>query len=826
MTVEDNSLPAYSDHNIVQNSFQMNGANGSFAAWQTFSGGLDANSIVVAQGDVLTALGSLFVNAAANDYHLKAGSTAIDVGDPTNAPAVDIFQHARPTGAGIDIGAYESGTFLSAVQFEWSNVIGYEFIGMAEVAITRTGDTEGTLVVEVTSAPGTASSSDFTPVNETITFQPGETRKTFRVFATDDSEIEPNETVSLSLVASDGSTDSATLHIVSDDAWRPGTFQFDTKSVTFNETDGAATITVHRVGGSSGNVSLNFATGLFTPPRQATWIKKHTDLLYPTDRDTPAMAGADYVATQGTLNFADGEMTKTITIPIINDDWYEEGEAFMLRLSDPTNGGSLGGQSEIKVRIESEDVKLPGTFVFASAAYSVVEGTPFVNVIVNRLNGGNVEASVRLYETGAGNGSTTASAWSPSDYYGVPAMLTFAPGELSKTISIPIVDDTITEIDEVFSLQLFSPSNDASVGAVAKTFVTIQDNESTIYFQFPNGQWSYSVMENAGSVPVTVVRQGSLLGSASVTLSTQAGGSAEAGVDFTPVNVTLTFAPGESSKVVNIPIINDDMVEPTESFSVVLSNVVGATQGSWTATVNILDDDVAAAPGRFEFSSATYSIAENGGTLNVTVNRVGGSSGKVTVQYRTIDGATGVAADQKAYAGSDYSSKSGTLTFAAGETSKVISIPIINDTRVEKDEFFTVELRNPAGGATLGTITKAVVTIIEDDSAIEFGTSNYVVNEDAGYVTITLVRKGSTAGTATVDLNISSGSAEAGKDFIKPANPMLTFAAGESIKTIQIQIIDDVFKEADETFYLSLSNATNAKLGSYLYGNVKIKDND
>jgi hypothetical protein len=498
----------------------------------------------------------------------------------------------------------------------------------------------------------------------------------------------------------------------------------------------------------------------------------------------------------------------------------------MLRLSDPTNGGSLGGQSEIKVRIESEDVKLPGTFVFASAAYSVVEGTPFVNVIVNRLNGGNVEASVRLYETGAGNGSTTASAWSPSDYYGVPAMLTFAPGELSKTISIPIVDDTITEIDEVFSLQLFSPSNDASVGAVAKTFVTIQDNESTIYFQFPNGQWSYSVMENAGSVPVTVVRQGSLLGSASVTLSTQAGGSAEAGVDFTPVNVTLTFAPGESSKVVNIPIINDDMVEPTESFSVVLSNVVGATQGSWTATVNILDDDVAAAPGRFEFSSATYSIAENGGTLNVTVNRVGGSSGKVTVQYRTIDGATGVAADQKAYAGSDYSSKSGTLTFAAGETSKVISIPIINDTRVEKDEFFTVELRNPAGGATLGTITKAVVTIIEDDSAIEFGTSNYVVNEDAGYVTITLVRKGSTAGTATVDLNISSGSAEAGKDFIKPANPMLTFAAGESIKTIQIQIIDDVFKEADETFYLSLSNATNAKLGSYLYGNVKIKDND
>ncbi|MBC7821398.1 MAG: hypothetical protein IAG10_31305, partial [Planctomycetaceae bacterium] len=129
-------------------------------------------------------------------------------------------------------------------------------------------------------------------------------------------------------------------------------------------------------------------------------------------------------------------------------------------------------------------------------------------------------------------------------------------------------------------------------------------------------------------------------------------------------------------------------------------------------------------------------------------------------------------------------------------------------------------------GATLGAVTKTVVTIVEDDSAIEFGTSNYSVNESAGYITITLVRKGSTAGSATVDLNISSGSATAGKDFVKPDSPTVTFADGESTKTIQIQLIDDVFKEADETFYLSLSNATGAKLGSYLYGNVKILAND
>ncbi len=812
MTVEHNSLPAKSDNNIVQDLFQMDGVNGNFAAWQAFSGGLDANSIVA---DPPSELDSLFVNPAANDYHLKPGSAAIDVGDPTGAPATDIFGHARPTGAGVDIGAYEAGTFVPAVQFEWSNVIGYEFIGMAEVAVTRTGDTEGTLAVEIHHSQGTARGDDYRATHGYLVFQPGEMRKTFRVFNNDDATIEQHETVNLELkVVGDPTglfptdqvgnptgliptdpfgdppgefpTDQATLHIVSDDAWKPGAFQFDSKSVTFNETDGTATVTVHRVGGSSGDVSLNFATDLFTPPKQATWIKKHTDLLYPTDRDTAAMAGTDYLATHGTLNFADGEISKTITVPLVNDDWYEGGEAFVLKLSDPTNGGTLGSQSEIKVRIESEDAKLPGTFVFASAAYSVVEGTPFVNVTVNRLNGGNVEASVRLYETGAGNGSTTASAWSPTDYSGVPSMLTFAPGELSKTISIPIVDDTSTEIDEVFSLRLHSPTNDATVGDPATTLVTIQDNESTFYFKGATASaYSFESVEGAGKMPITVVRQGSLATPASVTISTS-DGSATGGVDYTPTTVTLNFAAGEASKTFDVPVTNDTLMEPKESFYVSMSNVVGAQQGSWSWSANIVDDDVAATPGKFEFSAATYSVAENGGTLNVTITRVGGSAGTVTVQYRTLDGATGMPTDQKAYAGSDYSSKNGTVTFAPGEISKVVSIPITNDTRVEKNEYFTVELRNPAGGATLGTVAKAVVTIVEDDSAIEFGTSNYVVNESAGYITITLVRKGSTTGTATVDLNIGSGSATAGQDFVKPASPTVTFADGESTKTIQI----------------------------------------
>ena len=826
MTVEANSLPAVSDHNVVEDLFQMDGANGSFASWQTFAGGADAHSIVVNMADPPSELSALFVDPANDDYHLKTGSAAIDAGLATNAPTLDIFGHARPTGAGIDIGAYEAGTFTPSVQFESSNVIGYEFIGMSEVAITRTGDTEGTLTVAVTSANGSASGDDYQAVFETVTFNPGESRKTIRVFVTNDSAIEGPETVGLSLQSANGIQSNATMHIISDDAWLPGSFQFDAKSVSVNEADGTATLTVKRVGGSSGAAFVSFSTDAFVPPKQTTWIKRHTDLLYPTDRDTAATAGADYLNTMGLLSFADGQTEQTITIPLLNDAWFEGGEAFVVKLSDPTNGTQLGKQSSVKVHIDSDDAKQPGSFEFAAATYTVTEGTPVVNVTVNRLNGGNVEASVRLYDTGAGNGSTTASAWAGSDYAFLPGLLTFAPGEMSKTISIPVTDDTSTEIDEVFSIQLYSPSNDATIGAVNKTFVTIQDNESTISFQYPSGQWNYSVMENAGSVPVTVVRQGSLATPASVRINTS-DSSAISNVDFTPVDVTLNFAPGESSKVINIPLINDSLVEPTESFAVNMSNVVGATQGSWTAWSNILNDDTAASPGKFELSAANLSVVENAGNMVVTVNRVGGSDGTVTVQYRTLDGAYGMPSNQTAWAGSDYSSRSGTLTFAPGETSKTFTVPITNDTSVEQSEYFTIQLRNPAGGATLGTIDKACVAILEDDSSIEFGTSNYTVNESAGYVTITLVRKGSTTGAATVDLNISGGSAESGKDFIKPDNKTVTFADGEATKQIQVQIIDDAFTENDEWFYLSLTNATGgAKLGSSQWGNVKISAND
>ncbi|HEX3553852.1 MAG TPA: galactose oxidase-like domain-containing protein [Thermoanaerobaculia bacterium] len=107
-------------------------------------------------------------------------------------------------------------------------------------------------------------------------------------------------------------------------------------------------------------------------------------------------------------------------------------------------------------------------------------------------------------------------------------------------------------------------------------------------------------------------------------------------------------------------------------------------------------------------SSNSYTTGEAGPATVVVVTRSGGSTGTVMVQYSTADGT--------AKAGSDYTATSGTLTFAAGETRKVLSVPILNDAVQEPDESFTVALSNPTGGASLGSPQTATVTIVDDDN--------------------------------------------------------------------------------------------------------------
>ena len=112
-------------------------------------------------------------------------------------------------------------------------------------------------------------------------------------------------------------------------------------------------------------------------------------------------------------------------------------------------------------------------------------------------------------------------------------------------------------------------------------------------------------------------------------------------------------------------------------------------------------------PGGFRFSSATYSVREGVGNATITVQRVGGSDGAVTVRYGTSNGS--------ARAPGDYRATSGRLHLADGQKVKAFAVPIVNDTKHEPAEVFTVRLSDPGGGAALGTPTSARVTIRASD---------------------------------------------------------------------------------------------------------------
>jgi parallel beta-helix repeat protein len=129
--------------------------------------------------------------------------------------------------------------------------------------------------------------------------------------------------------------------------------------------------------------------------------------------------------------------------------------------------------------------------------------------------------------------------------------------------------------------------------------------------------------------------------------------------------------------------------------------------GNTVSTNSIVSSQTTSNPGSFAFSASACSVNENQGSISITVNRTANTNVAASVNFATADGS--------ATAGSDYTTARGTLSFAAGETSKTFSIPIINDTLVESNETASITLSAPTAGATLANPATATLTIISDD---------------------------------------------------------------------------------------------------------------
>lgn len=184
-----------------------------------------------------------------------------------------------------------------------------------------------------------------------------------------------------------------------------------------------------------------------------------------------------------------------------------------------------------------------------------------------------------------------------------------------------------------------------------------------------------------------------------------------------------------------------------------------------------------------------------GGALTFIVTRTGNVSVASSVNYATASGT--------AASGSDFTASSGTVNFAANQTAATIMVSTIDDTVAEPAETMTVTLSNPSAGFTITTAT-GTGTINDNDTA-------YLAISDAsaleGYMLgFKVTRSGNTAGSTSFNYATASGSAGTG-DYYTVSGPM-TFAPGETSKTISVLAKTDTRIEADEVFYLNLSGAT------------------
>ena len=386
-----------------------------------------------------------------------------------------------------------------------------------------------------------------------------------------------------------------------------------------------------------------------------------------------------------------------------------------------------------------------------------------------------------------------------SDYVAQSGTLTFTPGQTSRTIVIAVNGDTIVEPNETVLINLSAPSG-ATVADNQGIVTIINDDNSTISIN------NTSVNEgDAGTTNATLTVTLSAASASNITVNfTTTNNSALAGSDYVAQNGTLTFTPGQTSRTIVIVVNGDTTVEADETFFVDLSAPLGATLANARGVVTISNDDAALLP-TLSINDVSISEGNSGTTLmSFAVSLSQASAQDVTVQFDTANGT--------ATAGSDYITKSGTVTIPAGQTSGTISVSILGDTIAESNDSLLVNLTNPTN-ATLKD-SQGVGTILNDDVGPGLAIDDVTVTEgNSGTVNATFTITLSAPNTLTASVNVIpfNGSARSPGDYVS-GGVRLVFDPGQTTKIFSVPIKGDLLDEPDENIFVILSSAINATI--------------
>jgi predicted dienelactone hydrolase len=331
----------------------------------------------------------------------------------------------------------------SVIQFTGRTFDVMEGAAAAQIIVQRTNDLERVVTVDfattnLTATPGV----DYLDVATTLTFQAGETDQIVAVPILNDAEVELRETFQAILKnpgdgAALGAWTTATVRIDDNDVGA----QVEYANYQVREDEAFVMIAVVRGDDGESPVSVDFNTA-----------------------DGSALAGQDYVSTNGTLEITARDRPSLLIIPILNDGVRESNKTFQFQLSDPT-GIKLGPTQSATITLIDND---PGV-EFEFSQYWVQENDATLSIRV--LRGSDVD----LPPFTVNFATSDLSAIAGHDYTVTRGTLTFAEGELVKTVTVPITNDEQPESDETCALNLSDPSEGVLLGSKAIATNTILD---------------------------------------------------------------------------------------------------------------------------------------------------------------------------------------------------------------------------------------------------------------------------------------------------------------------------------------------------------------
>ena len=546
--------------------------------------------------------------------------------------------------------------------------------------------------------------------------------------------------------------------------------------------------------GDSGPVNMVFTVNL------SSASGRQVAMGYMVDSNaSSAAAGTDFTAlAAGTLTFAAGETTKTLTIAVIGDELDESDEVVVLKLTSPTNANIVTATASGTI---ADDDASP---VLAS-----------LDDVALRL-GQMVDITARA--TDADTSDTLTYAWTRKANEDAPAVPDGTNLNQARLNFEPPAAGTYT-----MTVTASDGNGNQDTGTVVIT-VTAASVVSV--------PLAVTVGEAAGNAEITVTTAAAFGKALTFRVSyddVSATGAAGANGDYDNDAVNeVAFAASETTRKIVIPIASDTLDESNETFTVTIALAddntlpAGFTLGNDATTVTITDDDTLSTD--WTLSADPGTVAEGSGTTSIKV--VATRSGTATATTPTT--VSIAVAGGTAVAGTDFTEVSGfDLVVAVGAASgeATFSLAVTDDSVDESDETIAV-----SGSYSTDSITGTSITIADDDDEPELSIAApaAVAEGDSGgsAMTFTVSLDAASGREVKVDYAVDSSSTASSATDFTGGSGTLTFDAGTTQKDITVTVRGDESDEGDETVVLRLSGAVNAGIATAATASGTITDDD